>query len=103
MYNNLLIDMDKYRFLLQEIINSFSELMGPELTIKRARQSGMELEDDGTLIRYNGEGEESTINFLNEFKALSGNMSIDYLLKHLGFVFDDYPELKTFLIEQKTG
>ncbi len=96
--------MDKYFELLQAMINALSSLMGPSLVAKRTREAGLDIDaDDKTLIRYTGNGEEAVKNLLNQFKALSGNMAVDYIVERLNDnLFTKYPELKDFLLNQKT-
>lgn len=82
---------DKYKALLSEIIAKQSIILGPEISVLKARNvPGLTVSDNGTVTEINGNYREILEKLVDEYVALSGMI----VKNALSSVFAKYPELE---------
>ncbi len=81
---------DKYKALLSEIIAKQSVILGPEISILKARNvSGITINDDGVVTEITGDYRQILEKLIDEYVALSGMI----VKNALSSIFAKYPEL----------
>ncbi len=64
---------DEYQKLLSEVIKKQIVILGPDITLAKARNvAGLTVEDDGTVTHMAGNPQELTKKLIEEFMELSG-------------------------------
>lgn len=86
--------MDKYKELLQAIVNKQILLIGAAVVSRRGRAAGLDIGDDGKVAGFSGSGEEAVKKLVEQLKMLSGNAAIDFARQAAKPVIEKYPELK---------
>lgn len=82
---------DKYKALLSEIIAKQSVILGPEISVLKARNvPGMTVSDNGTVTKITGDYRTILENLVDEYVALSGMI----VKNALSSIFAKYPELE---------
>jgi len=82
---------EKYKSLLSEIIAKQSVILGPEISILKARNvSGLTVNNEGTVTDIKGDGKIVLQQLVNTYVELSGMI----VKNALGSIFEKYPELK---------
>ena len=87
--------MDKYIELLQAIIDKQIFIMGASVVIKRARESGIIIDNNGKVTGYDGKGEGVVKKLISSFKDLSGEAAADFIEKAAKSVLEKNPDLKS--------
>ena len=81
---------DKYKALLSEIIAKQSVILGPEISILKARNvPGITISDDGVVTEITGDYRQILEKLIDEYVALSGMI----VKNALSSIFAKYPEL----------
>jgi hypothetical protein len=81
---------DSYKALLSEIIAKQSVILGPEISILKARNvPGLTISDDGKVIDIKGDGNTVLQQLVNTYVELSGMI----VKNALGSIFKKYPEI----------
>ncbi len=81
---------EKYKALLSEIIAKQSVILGPEISILKARNvPGLTVSDDGKVVDIKGDGNTVLQQLINTYVELSGMI----VKNALGSIFEKYPEI----------
>ena len=85
------IDIEQYKLFLSEIIAKQAIVLGPHITVMKARSvKGLKVEDDGTVSHISGDPKKVTNNLINTYVQLS-----DQIMKNtLSSILNKYPELQ---------
>ena len=82
---------DKYKALLSEIIAKQSVILGPEISVLKARNvAGITVSDNGVVTAITGDYRQVLEKLVDEYVALSGMI----VKNALSSVFAKYPELE---------
>jgi hypothetical protein len=80
-----------YQKLLTEIIQKQVAILGPSIAVMKAKNiSGLEVQDDGTVVSIEGNPQEIVRNLVDEYVDLSGQI----VKNALSSVFVKYPDLE---------
>lgn len=84
-------DNEKYKILLTEIIKKQIIILGPDISVLKARNiKELTIEDDGTVTEINGDPQQILQKLIDEYVSLSG-----LIVKNIvGTIMTKYPELK---------
>lgn len=84
-------DNEKYKVLLTEIIKKQIIILGPDISVLKARNiKELTIEDDGTVTEINGDPQQILQKLIDEYVSLSG-----LIVKNIvGTIMTKYPELK---------
>lgn len=83
--------MQDYQKLISEIVRKQTDILGPDIAIKRAKKvSGIEISDQGDVTAIVGDPQAVLQKLVDEYITLSG----DIVKNILGPVFAKYPEIK---------
>lgn len=83
---------DKYKALLSEIIAKQSVILGPEISVLKARNvPGITVSDNGMVTEISGDYRQILEKLVDEYVALSGMI----VKNALSSIFAKYPELET--------
>ncbi len=84
-------DADKYKVLITEIIKKQIVILGPDISVLKARNiSGLTVSDDGTVTDISGDPQEILQGLINEYVSLSG-----MIVKNIvGTIMTKYPDIK---------
>jgi hypothetical protein len=81
---------EKYKSLLSEIIAKQSVILGPEISILKARNvTGLTVSDDGKVVDIKGDGGIVLQQLVNIYVELSGMI----VKNALGSIFEKYPDI----------
>lgn len=65
----------EYRKILSELIEKQMVILGPTVSLLKARNvSSLQVDDDGQVVRINGSPEEALKSLINEYVSLSGEI-----------------------------
>ncbi len=65
----------EYRKILTELITKQMVVLGPTISLLKARKvSSLVIDDDGHVVRINGSPEEALKSLINEYVSLSGEI-----------------------------
>ncbi|KKQ03975.1 MAG: hypothetical protein US18_C0009G0004 [Parcubacteria group bacterium GW2011_GWB1_36_5] len=82
---------DKYKALLSEIIAKQSVILGPEISVLKARNvPGITISDNGVVTEISGDYRQILEKLVDEYVALSGMI----VKNALSSIFAKYPELE---------
>ncbi len=82
---------DKYKAMLSEIIAKQSVILGPEISVLKARNvQGITVSDNGVVTAISGDYRQILEKLVDEYVALSGMI----VKNALSSVFAKYPELE---------
>lgn len=83
-------DKAQYLALINEIINKQSVILGPEISLLKARNvSGLVFDNEGKVIDVQGNAEEKLRKLVDQYVELSG-----LIVKNaLGSIFAKYPSI----------
>lgn len=82
---------DKYKALLSEIIAKQSVILGPEISVLKARNvPGITVSDNGVVTEISGDYRQILEKLVDEYVALSGMI----VKNALSSIFAKYPELE---------
>jgi len=82
---------DKYKALLSEIIAKQSVILGPEISVLKARNvPGIKISDNGVVTEISGDYRQILEKLVDEYVALSGMI----VKNALSSIFAKYPELE---------
>ena len=82
---------DKYKAMLSEIIAKQSIILGPEISVLKARNvPGITVSDNGVVTAISGDYRQILEKLVDEYVALSGMI----VKNALSSVFAKYPELE---------
>ncbi|OGD67068.1 hypothetical protein A2442_00380 [Candidatus Campbellbacteria bacterium RIFOXYC2_FULL_35_25] len=83
-------DNEKYKVLLTEIIKKQIVILGPDISVLKARNiSELSVEDDGTVTGIAGDPKEILQKLIDEYVSLSG-----LIVKNIvGIIMTKYPEI----------
>ncbi len=88
------MDKDKkeqYRALLSEIISKQIVILGPSISVLKARNvPGLSVSDDGTVTDVSGDPELALKQLIDQYVELSGQI----VKNALGTIFEKYPSIK---------
>lgn len=83
--------MDEYRKLLTEIIKKQIIILGPDITLVKARNvSALTIADDGSVTAISGDPQAALQALIDEFVSLSGLI----VKKTMEPLLSKYPSLK---------
>lgn len=85
---------EKYKELLQAIIDKQISLVGVAVVVRRAKAAGLEITDEGKVAGFSGGGGEAVKQLVGQFKDLSGEVAVDFARKAAEPILQKYPELK---------
>ena len=81
---------EKYKALLSEIIAKQSIILGPQISILKARNVlGLTINDEGKVVDIKGDGSVVLQQLVNTYVELSGMI----VKNALGSIFEKYPEI----------
>jgi len=84
------INNEKYKALLSEIIAKQSVILGPEISVLKARNvPGLTISDDGNVLEIKGDGNAVLQQLVNTYVELSGMI----VKNALGSIFERYPDI----------
>jgi hypothetical protein len=82
---------DQYKALMTEIIKKQIVILGPDISVLKARNvKSIEVSDDGTVTEISGDPQAVLQQLIDEYVALSGQI----VKNILGSIMDKYPEIK---------
>lgn len=88
------MDKDKeeqYKALLSEIISKQTVILGPTISVLKARNvSGLTVSDDGKVLSIEGNPEDALKQLIDQYVELSGQI----VRNALGTIFEKYPSVK---------
>jgi len=85
------IPAEDFTKLLTEIIKKQIIILGPQIAVLKARNvSGLEVEDDGTVKKIDGDPSSKLQELINEYVSLSGLI----VKKTMEPLLEKYPGLK---------
>ncbi|MBU1557690.1 hypothetical protein KKC45_01905 [Patescibacteria group bacterium] len=84
-------DNEQYKVLLTEIIKKQIVILGPDISVLKARNIlGLTVEDDGTVVSIEGDPQEVLQGLIDEYVSLSG-----LIVKNIvGTIMTKYPGIK---------
>jgi len=83
--------VDQYKALMSEIIQKQIVILGPDISVLKARNvKELQVEDDGTVSAVNGDPQAVLQALIDEYVALSGQI----VKNILGSIMSKYPEIK---------
>ncbi len=85
------ISLDEYKKLLTEIVKKQIIILGPDITLVKARNvSALTIADDGSITAISGDPQASLQGLIDEFVSLSGLI----VKKTMEPLLSKYPSLK---------
>ena len=88
------MDKDKeeqYKALLSEIISKQTVILGPTISVLKARNvPGLSISDDGKVESITGDPEDALKQLIDQYVELSGQI----VRNALGTIFEKYPSVK---------
>lgn len=85
------ISLDEYKKLLTEIIKKQIIILGPDITLVKARNvSALTIADDGSITAISGDPQAALQGLIDEFVSLSGLI----VKKTMEPLLSKYPSLK---------
>ena len=86
-----MVNIDQYKALMTEIIQKQIVILGPNISVLKARNvKELKIQDDGTVAELNGDPQIVLQKLIDEYVALSG-----LIVKNiLGSIMSKYPEIK---------
>ena len=86
-----MVNIDQYKALMTEIIQKQIVILGPNISVLKARNvKELKIQDDGTVAELNGDPQTVLQKLIDEYVALSG-----LIVKNiLGSIMSKYPEIK---------
>lgn len=86
-----MLNTEDYKNLITEIITKQTDILGPDMAVRRARNvSGLEIDDKGVVKNISGNPDDILKKLVQEYISLSGQI-VNNILNP---VFEKYPEIK---------
>jgi hypothetical protein len=84
-------EKEQYKILLTEIVKKQVIILGPDISVLKARNvKELTITDDGTITEIEGEPSEALQKLINEYVNLSG-----LIVKNIvGTIMNKYPNIK---------
>lgn len=82
---------EQYKALLSEIISKQIVILGPSISVIKARNvSGLSVSDEGEVLEISGDPETALKELIDQYVELSGQI----VKNALGTIFEKYPFVK---------
>ncbi len=82
----------QYKALLSEIISKQTIILGPSISVLKARNvPGISVSDDGTVVDIVGDPELALKQLIDQYVELSGQI----IKNAIGIIFEKYPSVKS--------
>jgi len=82
---------EQYKALLSEIISKQIVILGPAISVIKARNvSGLSVSDEGKVLDITGDPETALKQLIDQYVELSGQI----VKNALGTIFEKYPSVK---------
>ncbi len=82
---------EQYKALLSEIISKQIVILGPSISVIKARNvSGLSVSDEGKVLEITGDPETALKQLIDQYVELSGQI----VKIALGTIFEKYPSVK---------
>jgi len=86
-----MVDENQYKVLLTEIVKKQIVILGPDISVLKARNiKGLTVDDDGTVTAIDGDPQKILQELIDEYMSLSG-----LIVKNIvGTIMTKYPEIE---------